>query len=120
MSIRINNQTFPAEYMNTPEQTRQGMMGRDNLDGCMVFDMGAGTHAFHMKDTLIPLDIVFVMKGRISRIHPNCQPNSLEKYSGIADKVIEFPAGIANNFKVGDRVMYLGSPENPVKTEFQP
>jgi hypothetical protein len=114
MSIRINNQTFPAEYMTTPEETLQGMMGRNSLNGCMVFKMGRGLHSFHMKNCLIPLDIVFVMSNRISRIHTNCQPDCDEKFSGIADHVIEFPAGTSNNFKVGDRVMYLGTPQNPV------
>jgi hypothetical protein len=38
-----------------------------------------------------------------------------ERYSGMGDHVIEFPTGIAKNFKVGDRVsMYLGTPQNPV------
>ena len=118
MSIRINNQTFPAEYLTTPEETQKGMMGRNSLNGCMVFNMGMGLHSFHMKDTLIPLDIVFVTKSRISRIHPNCEPNCEDKFSGIGDTILEFPAGTAQNFKVGDRVMYLGAPQNPVKSEF--
>ncbi len=86
----------------------------------MVFKMGKGHHSFWMKNCLIPLDIVFVLNNRISRIHNNCEPAgnriNVPKYTGIGDHVIEFPAGSANNFKVGDRVsMYLGSPQNPVQ-----
>jgi uncharacterized membrane protein (UPF0127 family) len=121
MSVIIGNKHFPAEYMLTPEQTRQGMMGRDSLEGCMVFKMGKGHHSFWMKDCIIPLDIVFVNNNRISRIHPNCPPADAHamnppRYTGIGDHVIEFPAGMASEFKIGDRVnMYLGTPQNPVQ-----
>jgi hypothetical protein len=41
---------------------------------------------------------------------------TLPRYTGIGDHVIEFPAGTANDFKVGDRVnMYLGTPKNPLQ-----
>lgn len=117
MSIRINNQLFKAEYLTTPEETQKGMMGRESLDGCMVFKLKKGMHSFHMKNCLVALDIVFVLNNRINRIHNDCQPcnGECEKhYNGIGDHVIEFPAGVAKNFKVGDKVnLYLGSPNNP-------
>jgi uncharacterized membrane protein (UPF0127 family) len=119
MSVIINNKKFPAEYLSTSEEKMKGMMGRDSLEGCMVFKMGMGHHSFWMKDCLIPLDIVFVNKNTISKIHSNCQPcdgNCTQKYTGLGDHVIEFPAGVAGDFKVGDRVnMYLGTPQNPVR-----
>jgi len=117
MSVRINDNIFPAEYLSEPEDLQKGMMGRENLDGCMVFKMGKGHHSFWMKDCLIALDIVFVLNNRISRIHPNCQPcdgDCSQRFTGIGDHVIEFPAGTASKFKNGDRVMYLGSPLNPI------
>jgi uncharacterized membrane protein (UPF0127 family) len=118
--VHINNQTFPAEYLSLPEEIEKGMMGRDSLEGCMVFKMNHGHHSFWMKNCLIPLDIVFVIKNTISRIHPNCPPASGRlnppKYTGIGDHVIEFPAGTSSKWKVGDRVaMYLGTPQNPVR-----
>ena len=121
MSVHINNKTFPAEYLSSPEDIRQGMMGRNSLDGCMVFKMGKGHHSFWMKKCLIPLDIVFVLNNRINRIHSNCEvPDSHTmnppRYTGIGDHVIEFPAGTTNDWRVGDRVaMYLGTPQNPVR-----
>jgi uncharacterized membrane protein (UPF0127 family) len=120
MSVRINNKIFPAEYLSTPEQISKGMMDRDSLDGCMVFKMDKGHHSFWMKNCLIPLDIVFVLNNRISKIHPNCQPcgeddECNQRFTGPADHVIEFPAGVAKDWKQGDRVlMYLGTPQNPV------
>lgn len=118
MLVKINNQTFTGEYMTTPEQIKTGMMGRESLDGCMVFKLKKGLHSFWMKDCKIPLDMVFVLNNRISRIHNNCQPcdgNCTERFSGAADHVIEFPAGTASQWKPGDLVsMYLGTPQNPV------
>jgi uncharacterized membrane protein (UPF0127 family) len=117
--VTINDKSFPAEYLQNPEDLQRGMMGRDNLEGCMVFKMGMGTHSFWMKKCLIPLDIVFVNKGRISNIHRDCQPcddDCDQRYSGIGDHVIEFPSGVSNGWKIGDKVkMYLGTPQNPVR-----
>jgi uncharacterized membrane protein (UPF0127 family) len=121
MSVSINGLMFPAEYMETPEDIERGMMGREQLDGCMVFKLNKGLHSFWMKNCKIPLDIVFINNNRISKIHPNCppaDPHSMNppKYIGIGDHVIEFPAGMASKFKVGDKVnLYLGSPQNPVR-----
>ena len=116
----IGNKIFNAEYLSEPDDLSKGMMGRENLDGCMVFKMGKGHHSFWMKNCLIPLDIVFVLNNRISAIHKNCPPAEPHrmnppKYTGIGDHVIEFPGGTCSDFKIGDRVnMYLGTPINPV------
>ena len=117
MSVHINGKTFNAEYLK-PEQHAQGMQGRIDLDGCMVFKMGKGHHSFWMKKCLIPLDIVFVLNKRISMIHHNCPVEDSHRmnpprYTGLGDHVIEFPGGTARDWKVGDRVgMYLGAPQN--------
>ena len=121
MSVHINNKTFAAEYLSTPEDIERGMMGREELNGCMVFKMGRGHHSFWMKNCLIPLDIVFILNKHISHIHRNCPVEdshrmTLPRYTGIGDHVIEFPAGTCDGWKVGDKVaMYLGTPLNPVR-----
>jgi uncharacterized protein len=113
MSVIINNKKYNAEYLNTPEEIQKGMMGRDSLNGCMVFNMGQiGHHSFWMKNCLINLDIVFVHKDKITKIYGDCPPsgkNELnpKRYTGIGDRVIEFPAGVSNNFKEGDKVNFL-------------
>lgn len=122
MSVLINSKVFPAEYLSTPEEIQQGMMGRDRLDGCMVFKLEKGHHSFWMKNCLINLDIVFVLNGRISKLHTNCPPagNQLSppRYTGIGDHVIEFPAGTSSGWKVGDKVnLYLGTDLNPVSSK---
>ncbi len=116
----INGKQFQGEYLTQPHEIQKGMMGRDSLDGCMVFKMGMGYHTFWMKNCVIPLDIVFVNKNRISHIHQNCPPADSHdmnppRYTGIGDHVIEFPAGTCQGWKVGDKVnLYLGTPQNPV------
>ena len=117
MSIRVNDVTYDAEYLN-PDQFHLGAAGRKELNGCIVFNMGKGHHSFWMKGCLIPLDIVFVSNNRISKIHTNCQPSGNQlnppKFSGIGDHVLEFPAGTCSKWKIGDRVnMYLGTKLNP-------
>lgn len=109
--VIINGKSFPVEYMDTPEKTQKGMMGRTKLDGCMVFKMEKGHHSFWMKGCLIPIDIVFVNNNKINKIHTNCQPagkNELnpKRYNGIGDTVIEFPANTSKDWKIGDRVYF--------------
>lgn len=107
MAVIMDGQVFNAEYMTTPEQIKQGMMGRKELNGCMVFNMGKGHHSFWMRKCLIPLDIVFVNKGTVSNIHRDCQPCDLQcdkRYTGIGDHVVEFPSGTCTNLTVGDRL----------------
>lgn len=108
MLVKIKSQTFPAELMITPEQISKGMMGRDSLNGCMVFKLKKGHHSFWMKNCLIFLDIIFVNDNKISKIHLNCPPNGNKltpiKYNGFGNYVIEFPSGTANAWKIGDMV----------------
>lgn len=118
MSVIVNNTTFPAEYLSDPKEITNGMSGRNELNGCMVFKVGMGHHSFWMKGCKMNLDIVFVVKNKISKIHHNCKPcdsDCNEKYHGIGDHVVEFPGGTAEDWKVGDKInMYLGTKSNPV------
>lgn len=120
MNVIIGNKNFNGELMSTPDELEKGMMGRTSLDGCMIFKMGKGHHSFWMKGCLIALDIVFVLNNRITKIHHNCpapDPHriTLPRYTGLGDHVLEFPAGTAKDWKIGDKVsMYLGTPQNPV------
>ena len=119
MELKISGKTFPVEMMTNSSDIQKGMSGRDSLDGCMGFKLKKGYHTFWMKDCLIPLDIVFVLNDRISKIHRDCQPCSGEdcqRFTAAADHVFEFPGGTCSDFKEGDNVnLYLGTPQNPVK-----
>ena len=108
----INNQLVPLEIMITPEDHMTGMMGRDSLDGGMLFPYGeAGQRSFHMKNCLIPLDIVFITKGEITNIHHNCPPcleEQCQQYTEIADNVLELEGGYCekNSINIGDYIKF--------------
>ena len=40
MKIRLNNKEIKVEIMNTPNSISTGMMGREQLDGGMLFLFG--------------------------------------------------------------------------------
>ena len=119
MNVIINQKQFNAEYMSKPEELSKGMMGRIDLDGCMVFKMGKGHHSFWMTNCLITLDIIFVSNNRLSRINHNCPVEDRHRmnqprYTGMGNHVIEFPRGTARDLKDVVRViMYLSTPQNP-------
>ena len=112
MNAIINNQQIPLEIMSTPNAKATGMMGREYLDGGMLFPFQeVGERSFWMKDCNIPLDILFIVGNKINNISENCQPcdaNECERHSGIADSVLELPGGYCddNNIRVGDGLSF--------------
>jgi uncharacterized membrane protein (UPF0127 family) len=73
---------FTVEVAETPEQQARGLMYRRSLPDSrgMIFPYDTPqVVGFWMKNTLIPLDIIFVRAdGRIARIAANTTPHSLE------------------------------------------
>lgn len=73
---------FTVEVARTAEEQAQGLMHRQSLapDRGMIFPYGSPQRvAFWMKNTLIPLDMIFIAPGgRISSIEANTVPLSLE------------------------------------------
>ena len=73
---------FTVEVARTVEQQAQGMMNRQSLapDRGMIFPYDPPVAAsFWMKNTLIPLDMIFVRAdGTIARIEANAAPLSLD------------------------------------------
>ncbi len=90
---------FTIELATTPEQRRQGLMFRQNLAPRhgMLFDYHSDRQvSFWMKNTYIPLDILFISSGgKIIRIHRNAEPHSTSMIaSGSAVRaVLEINAG---------------------------
>ena len=75
-------QRFSVELAITPEQQEQGLMFRRRLaaDAGMLFVLPETEQAtFWMKNTLIPLDMLFIAaSGRIADIHERAVPLSEE------------------------------------------
>ena len=92
-------------------QREQGLMFRRNLapDAGMLFDMDvAQTITMWMKNTFIPLDMLFVDGGRIVDIRERAVPLSTDIISAKAPAryVIELNGGRVERLgiKIGDRV----------------
>ena len=105
---------FTIELATTAAQMTQGLMYRRSLapDAGMLFDYQAPSMAtMWMKNTLIPLDMLFVdATGRIVNIHERAVPGSLATIAAAAPvrAVIELNGGTASRLAIrpGDRVIF--------------
>ena len=106
--------TFDVEIANEPVSREIGLMFRTKMepDHGMLFEMDKNEVVhFWMKNTLIPLDMLFVAgDGTIQVIHPNAIPQDL---TGISSEVpvtgvIELIGGRAQalGIKPGDKVVH--------------
>src|SRR5512137_809727 len=107
-----------VELADTDPKRERGLMFRKELpDGqgmLFLFDEER-EHTFWMKDTLIPLDLIFVDgAGRVTGIVARARPLTLEprRGGGMSRVVLEVPGGwaAANGVKVGDRMRIEGIP----------
>ena len=105
---------FTVEVATSPAQMMQGLMFRRSLapDAGMLFDYQASSMAtMWMKNTLIPLDMLFVdAQGHIVNIHERAVPGSLDAIAAAAPvrAVIELNGGTASRLgsRPGDRVIF--------------
>jgi len=103
---------FTVEVAATPEQQELGLMYRTSLaeNHGMIFPWDSQQPAsFWMKNTLIPLDIIFIgADGRIARIAANAPPMSLDPIpSGVpVSGILELRGGRAAELGIrkGDKV----------------
>lgn len=105
---------FSVELAKTPAQQRTGMMFRKSvpkMTGMLFLFNNEKERQFWMKNTLVPLDIIFIRKdGVITHIHHHAKENSLEfiRSNGPAYAVLEIGAGVSRDLKIniGDRIDY--------------
>lgn len=103
---------FQVEVMRTDEERARGLMNRAYLpaDRGMLFDFKEPQiAAMWMKNTLIPLDMVFIRKdGTIANIAENTEPHSLRTISSSEPVlgVLELNGGTASKLGIapGDKV----------------
>jgi uncharacterized membrane protein (UPF0127 family) len=103
---------FTVEVVDTPETRAQGLMYRQELadDAGMLFDfIEERPVSFWMRNTFIPLDMIFIgADGIVRSIHVNARPHDTTSiFSGAPVRfVLEIPGGrsIALGLKPGDRV----------------
>jgi uncharacterized membrane protein (UPF0127 family) len=106
--------SFSVEVADTPEEQQLGLMNRPHMASAagmlFAFDTPKSVQ-FWMKDTLIPLDMLFADEtGRITRIHENAIPQDLSEIDGGAGVkfVLEINGGLARRMGVntGDQFVH--------------
>lgn len=113
MEIIVNNNLFNVKTAITSKDIQSGMMNKkfNNQFNGMLFILSNGSHSFWMKDCIIPLDIIFIKKNKITTIHKNCQPcrsGDCERYTGDGDMVLEIMGGDCDKYDivVGDEILF--------------
>lgn len=109
-----NEHRFIVEVAKTPEEQATGLMNRQSLapDRGMIFPFeDVRVASFWMKNTLIPLDMIFIRPdGRIANIEANTVPLSLQPVYAIepVSAVLELAGGRAAELgiKPGDTVKW--------------
>ena len=105
---------FTVEVAKTEQERATGLMYRKELpEGRgMLFDFSPEQQvSMWMKNTFIPLDMIFIRSdGRILRIAENTEPHSEKIISsgGVAKAVLEVIGGTAKKYGIvpGDRVAH--------------
>jgi len=111
--VCFKEKCFSIEIAKTQEERSSGLMFREKLDfdsGMLFVFPDNGIHGFWMKNTLIPLDIIWINNGKIVYIAKNMQPCKETCDSIIPDKnsryVLEINSGLSEKLglKAGDEV----------------
>lgn len=112
IGLSINNKNYYLEVAQNSAQRAKGLSGREKLcPNCgMLFVFNKeGKHPFWMKNTLIPLDMIWLnSQNKVVKIYTAINTNSLESYINDqpAQYVIELNANevFKLDLKVGDTI----------------
>ncbi len=126
-------ETFRTEIAQKPIDIEIGLMHRKQMDSdagmLFYFGGGEGEVNFWMKNTLIPLDMLFIRgDGTIVHLHENAVPQSLERIPSRfpVAAVLELNGGeiAKRGFKTGDKVEHrffqAAAPQPVTDTADQP
>ncbi len=89
-TANLAGQIFNLEVVETPEQQAIGLMNRTFLpdNQGMLFPQTPSPAAFWMRNTLIPLDLIFLYKSTVVEIAQNLQP-CLTEYCPLYSPVVD-------------------------------
>lgn len=110
-----------VEIARTPEERARGLMWRQHLapDAGMLFLFDADEiHTFWMKNTLIPLDMIFIRSDlTVAGVVENAEPKTLSSrhIDEPSRHVLEVNGGFAaaHGIRAGTRVRFENIPEVP-------
>ena len=76
IQTHINNQVFKTKVLTNKEDIKLGMMGKKFTSqfDALLFVMNTPSSSFWMKNCIVPLDVIFIENGKITKIHHNCPP----------------------------------------------
>ncbi len=111
-----------VEFALTEEEHEQGLAGRNTLgdhEGMLFLFAEDDYHPFWMKDTLIPLDLLYADRnGSIVTVHQNLFPHAETIYYPTRPSriVVEVPGGFVarHGINVGDTIRW-----NPLEGALQ-
>lgn len=107
VSSATGEHLFRVELAVTPEEQARGLMFREAMepDAGMLFLFDPPRRvSFWMKDTLIPLDMIFVDGGgRIVAVEADAEPHSLQPRGpdAVVRAVLEINGGMAEQLGIG-------------------
>lgn len=113
--------SFTIEVARTPQEQAYGLMNRNSMEknhGMLFLFPAEDERSFWMKNTLIPLDMLFIKAdGTIHNIHDSAIPHDLTPINsrGPVLAVLELNGGRAAELgiKPGDRVFYRAFDHSP-------
>lgn len=119
-NVCINSHCFNLELAKTSSERQQGLMYRTSLKkdfGMLFIFPNEAKHSFWMKNTLIPLDIIWISSdNKITHIGKNIQPCQEDPCQSYAPEkkskyVIEINANLSEEygFSEGDDVEFKNS-----------
>jgi len=113
--VCFENKCFLVELATTSEERSNGLMFRNNLEeneGMLFIFTREDYYGFWMKNTLIPLDIVWISKeGKVVHVEENVQPCAEEicnSYYPLSKAlyVLEVNSGMASGIQIGYKINF--------------
>jgi len=113
--VCFEKKCFSVEVVDTPASREVGLMNRDYLApnrGMLFVFETAGNYPFWMKNTLIPLDMIWISEDKkvvyVAHDSQPCEadPCPIIRHNGTAKYVLEINTGLAseNEIDVGDDI----------------
>jgi uncharacterized membrane protein (UPF0127 family) len=94
--VCLKGTCFSVDIVDTPQERERGLMGVESLgddEGMLFVFEGEGNYQFWMKDTLIPLDMIWIDKGgRIVYIEKDAQPCTADPCTVYGPPAVSAPA----------------------------
>lgn len=111
----INGYDLRTKVLTKREEIMRGMMGRtfSKNFSAVLFVMPVEESSFWMKNCIIPLDVVFIQDGKVTKMYHNCPPclkseNKCKSYPGVGNLVLELEGGTCKQLKLkrGDKITF--------------